>query len=260
MYRTFGHFPYGETWYETGAASRQKFTTYERDGESGLDYAIMRSYSSTLGRFSAPDPLAGSVGNPQSLDRYTYVESDPIDSIDPLGLWKRGPALCPPKAGPDTGGIGSAMGGHGFDTPKPAPINECGPRANGKITPCVDLTDPGPPILKHKGKNCDRIEEVALANDRAAKEAAVDTFVQDFKWGEIGLFITGCAGGAVAVAETADDQLAPYLACPLMGGATALVGAPLNAAASGIHGAAVFYKNEVKGIIDTTKQAYECSK
>jgi hypothetical protein len=36
--RSFGHFPYGETWYET-SADQQKFTTYSRDsgvGESGF--------------------------------------------------------------------------------------------------------------------------------------------------------------------------------------------------------------------------------
>jgi hypothetical protein len=36
--RTFGHLPFGETWYETGTADKWKFTGYERDAsESGLD-------------------------------------------------------------------------------------------------------------------------------------------------------------------------------------------------------------------------------
>ncbi len=81
-----GHFPFGESWYATSSATKWKFTSYERDSESGNDYAMMRSYINRLGRFSSPDPLAGSIGNPQSLNRYIYTLSDPISFADPLGL------------------------------------------------------------------------------------------------------------------------------------------------------------------------------
>jgi hypothetical protein len=37
--RTFGHYPFGEVWYETGTASKWKFTSYERDSESANDYS-----------------------------------------------------------------------------------------------------------------------------------------------------------------------------------------------------------------------------
>jgi len=84
--RTFGHFPFGELWYETGTASKWKFASYERDSESGNDYAMARAYVNRLGRFSSPDPLAGSLLNPQSLNRYSYAQADPIDLMDPLGL------------------------------------------------------------------------------------------------------------------------------------------------------------------------------
>lgn len=33
-----------------------------------------------------PDPLAGSLLAPQSLNRYPYVQNDPVNLIDPLGL------------------------------------------------------------------------------------------------------------------------------------------------------------------------------
>jgi len=46
--RTFGHLPFGETWYETGTAFKWKFTSYERDSESGLDYAVHRYDASRL--------------------------------------------------------------------------------------------------------------------------------------------------------------------------------------------------------------------
>jgi RHS repeat-associated protein len=83
--RTFGHFPFGEMWYETGSASKWKFTTYERDSESGLDYANARFNSSSQGRFMSIDPLAGRIGYPQSLNRYAYAANDPINLIDPSG-------------------------------------------------------------------------------------------------------------------------------------------------------------------------------
>ncbi|MGH9554494.1 MAG: RHS repeat domain-containing protein [Terriglobales bacterium] len=84
--RTFGQFPFGEVWYETGTASKWKFTSYERDLESGLDYAMFRYDSTRVGRFTSPDPLAGSIGNPQSLNRYVYVGNDPVNFTDSLGL------------------------------------------------------------------------------------------------------------------------------------------------------------------------------
>ncbi len=89
-----GLYPYGDSliWYETGTTDKWKFTTYERDGESVNDYAMARYYINRFGRFSSPDPLAGSISDPQSLNRYAYVENDPIDAIDPDG---REPTLTP---------------------------------------------------------------------------------------------------------------------------------------------------------------------
>jgi len=85
--RTFGHLPFGESWYETGTADKWQFTTYERDGAgSGLDYAVNRYYSNSYGRFTSVDRLAGSLLNPQSLNRYSYVANDPLNMVDPLGL------------------------------------------------------------------------------------------------------------------------------------------------------------------------------
>ncbi len=85
--RTFGHLPFGDGWYETGTASKWKFTTYERDGESALDYATFRYNSSRMGRFATADPLAGFSTNPQTLNRYAYAANDPIGRTDPLGLY-----------------------------------------------------------------------------------------------------------------------------------------------------------------------------
>ena len=87
--RSFNHFPYGETWYEPTGTDKDKFTSYERDsatGETGLDYAMFRGYSSGLARFMSADLLSGRLDAPQSLNRYGYTGNDPINWIDPLGL------------------------------------------------------------------------------------------------------------------------------------------------------------------------------
>ena len=70
--------PYGEEHSTLNTCSTNyKFTGYERDSETGLDYAFARYYSSRLGRFMSADPLAGTTSNPQSLNRYSYVQNHP---------------------------------------------------------------------------------------------------------------------------------------------------------------------------------------
>jgi len=87
-----GTYPFGELWYSNNdpnctntTSTPWVFTSYERDQESGNDYALARSYASGQGRFLAPDPLEGVVGDPQSWNRYAYVENDPINLDDPSG-------------------------------------------------------------------------------------------------------------------------------------------------------------------------------
>ena len=79
-----GHYPFGESWYN---ASNDKlvFASYERDSESGNDYAKARFYISRLGRFSSPDKIAGDLGDPQSLNRYAYVRNSPVNFTDSTG-------------------------------------------------------------------------------------------------------------------------------------------------------------------------------
>jgi RHS repeat-associated protein len=81
-----GHYPFGESWYATSTTTKWQFTSYERDSESTLDYAMLRYHCSRLGRFMTPDRIAGSIANPQSLNRYAYVGNNPVNFVDPLGL------------------------------------------------------------------------------------------------------------------------------------------------------------------------------
>jgi RHS repeat-associated protein len=88
------HFPFGEDWYASSSTTKFKFTSYERDSESGNDYAMMRTSINRLGRFSSPDILAGSIFNPQSLNRFTYALNGPINLADPWGLCAPGADDC----------------------------------------------------------------------------------------------------------------------------------------------------------------------
>jgi RHS repeat-associated protein len=94
-----GHFPFGESWYNA-PSDKFLFTTYERDSESGNDYAMARYSINRLGRFSSPDPVSGSIGDPQSLNRYPYTANDPIDATDPSGMVTfmcNGEEACPQR-------------------------------------------------------------------------------------------------------------------------------------------------------------------
>jgi len=68
-----------------GDATEQHFTGKERDAESGNDYFGARYYGSSMGRFMSPDSHAGTLGNPQTLNRYTYGLNNPLAFIDPTG-------------------------------------------------------------------------------------------------------------------------------------------------------------------------------
>src|SRR6266508_304641 len=69
-------------------STRQKFTGYEHDDETGLDFAQARYYASVQGRFTSVDPLMASatVRNPQTWNRYAYVLNNPLALVDPDGM------------------------------------------------------------------------------------------------------------------------------------------------------------------------------
>jgi RHS repeat-associated protein len=82
-------------------AQNYKFAGMERDSETGNDQTWFRYYASNLGRWLSPDPVAGSIYNPQSLNRYAYVLNNPTNLIDPLGL------IPPTSVSNDYGGGGT---------------------------------------------------------------------------------------------------------------------------------------------------------
>jgi len=65
---TLSYYPYGEQRTgQTAVNDREKFATYTRDENTRLDYAQVRYYSSTWGRFTTADPytMSGGLGDPQ---------------------------------------------------------------------------------------------------------------------------------------------------------------------------------------------------
>jgi RHS repeat-associated protein len=78
----------GDTNRSSNAAFQpKKFTSYERDN-NGSDEAMFRRYSRWHARFDQPDPYDGSyeLTDPQSFNRYAYVQNDPVNFVDPSGL------------------------------------------------------------------------------------------------------------------------------------------------------------------------------
>ena len=77
---------------------RQRFTGYQKDEETGLDFAQARYYANALGRFQSADPFGGSgrTINPQTWNRFTYCLNNPITFVDPLGLQSKSPGGEPP--------------------------------------------------------------------------------------------------------------------------------------------------------------------
>ena len=69
-----------------GDSNRQKFTGYENDAETGLNFAQARYQSSVQGRFTSVDPLGKSANilNPQTFNKYSYVLNNPASATDRL--------------------------------------------------------------------------------------------------------------------------------------------------------------------------------
>jgi len=104
---------------------RSDYTGYEKDSESGLEFAQARYYNPGHGRFTTVDPMTASatIRNPQTFNRYSYSLNSPYKFTDPLGLYS-----CRVGAG-----AGTCDNGRDNDDPTP---EANGPCPEGKI--CVD--------------------------------------------------------------------------------------------------------------------------
>jgi RHS repeat-associated protein len=93
VYSKESYAPFGETYNEAGTADRS-FTGQDQDlatgagGTGAYDY-LFRKYDPAAGRWLSPDPKGwGAVHKaaPQSLNRYAYVQNNPLKLIDQGGM------------------------------------------------------------------------------------------------------------------------------------------------------------------------------
>ncbi len=71
------------------------YTGEQRDAAAGLYYLRARYYDPAIGRFLTQDPHPGTLQDPESLHKYVYVQNNPVNGTDPLGLytlWEGTPA------------------------------------------------------------------------------------------------------------------------------------------------------------------------
>jgi RHS repeat-associated protein len=124
------YLPFGEElWATTGMRtagqkfgtmdqSRVRYALTEKDEATGLDHTWFRKYENSSGRWTTPEPLGGSVSDPQSFNAYTYSSNDPVNAIDPSGLESCYDAWC--GWGSFGGWGGEYMGGNGWGSdPRP---------------------------------------------------------------------------------------------------------------------------------------------
>jgi RHS repeat-associated protein len=140
------YFPFGaERQIFTNLASNSyQFTGYEYDSDTQYNYALARFEAGRWGRFLTSDPYLGSadIGNPQSLNRYSYVMNNTTDLIDPSGLYISGTPGVPGigMLGDDLTGPYRLLGLDG--EPIPGEINVAdGPRGGGRTSASIPNPD-----------------------------------------------------------------------------------------------------------------------
>jgi RHS repeat-associated protein len=79
------HDPYGVTANASGAAQTSYGFTAEYTSAAGLIYLRARQYDPSVGRFTSRDTWGGDYNSPLSLNRWNYVQSNPIMYTDPSG-------------------------------------------------------------------------------------------------------------------------------------------------------------------------------
>ena len=78
--------PYGNPVGLTGTQQMIYGYTGEPVDSNGLVYLRYRYYNPKTGTFISQDPYEGSMSNPMSLNRYAYVQGNPVNMTDPSGM------------------------------------------------------------------------------------------------------------------------------------------------------------------------------
>lgn len=164
-----------EQGYSNDTATRQGYGRTEKDEATGLDHGWFRKLEMRAGRWTSADPYRGamSILEPQSFNRYSYVSNDPINFIDPTGLYE----ACVHEAmtnflaklgglsevvanelgrftGDGPGGADSAQ----FAATSPANINRC----IGGYGPSVNIHFPSAAVLQTRIDNFQKDMSMAV--------------------------------------------------------------------------------------------------
>ena len=92
---SYKYWPYGDDGPGTGTANqRLTFAGMERDTENKHYFDHARTQDFNIGRFLALDPVSGWRGSPQSWNRYSYVQGNPMSLVDPTGLLTSVITIC----------------------------------------------------------------------------------------------------------------------------------------------------------------------
>src|SRR5690606_38597614 len=78
--------PYGNVISNNGSMDSIYGYTGEQTDATGNVYLRARYYNPTDRRFISRDTWAGDVNNPLSLNRWNYVEGNPVNYVDPSGM------------------------------------------------------------------------------------------------------------------------------------------------------------------------------
>jgi len=91
--QTLEYLPFGSVWKKSGTVDlAQKFNGKPLDTGTGFYYYGARYYDPELGRWITPDSTISDPFNPQTLNRYSYVDNNPLKYTDPTGhkkFWKK---------------------------------------------------------------------------------------------------------------------------------------------------------------------------
>jgi len=79
------YYPFGERLKSEGNLGTDKLFTGQRLDGTGLYYYGARYYDPQIGRFISADTIVPDRYNPQSLNRYSYVNNNPLKYNDPSG-------------------------------------------------------------------------------------------------------------------------------------------------------------------------------
>ncbi|HUI87939.1 MAG TPA: RHS repeat-associated core domain-containing protein [Anaerolineales bacterium] len=85
------YMPFGQVRTDVTSPNPQSgYTDFSYTGQRSNSYINLidyksRWYSADLGRFVSPDDIVPDLNNPQSLNKYSYVNNDPVNATDPTG-------------------------------------------------------------------------------------------------------------------------------------------------------------------------------